>query len=296
MALLGIDVGRNLATPNSEILALGVNWVRAPITPDAPVQELHDRIEHLRHRRVKTALVIDSTAIGSMSFDEAAQFYRDSYASVVGAFECGNEADAGWNFGSPDNSAAGRRARRQQEGGPGFVEPSWIMDPQDLTALVNAFRAKVGEEFELWSGGLCCGQPEFLDSPGLNLSKATRVAIHPYGKEGAEATGLVNRYATKLENRPWGSRFLGADSIVVSEFGFPSAAGSLPSEQVQAQQIMGVTNTLVNQPRLGALILFCYDNNQDAGGFGLKAGSTAKAAFGLFQTLAMGVPGHSDVA
>ena len=56
---------------------------------------------------------------------------------------------------------------------------------------------------------------------------------------------------------------------------------------------MGVINTLIDQPRLNAMILFCYDNGQDVGGFGLKAGTTEKALFGQFVALAQARPGAS---
>src|SRR5438045_1309838 len=83
MGLLGIDVGRNLPVSNANIVELGVNWVRAPITPDAPAA-LHGRIRQLRNRGVKTVLVIDRSALGGMSFEEAARFYREAYGDVAG--------------------------------------------------------------------------------------------------------------------------------------------------------------------------------------------------------------------
>src|SRR5215510_8489362 len=110
MALLGIDVGRDLAISNAQIVELGVNWVRAPISPNADVQQIRERIRHLAQRRVKTALVIDSTAVGGSSFAEAAAFYADAYGGVVGAFECGNEADAGWDGTRQLNDPDGNRA------------------------------------------------------------------------------------------------------------------------------------------------------------------------------------------
>lgn len=286
MAELGIDVGRDLATSNDDIVDLHVTWVRTPITPHADVNAMRGRIESLRSDGVKVAMVIDSTAVGGMSFDEAANFYADAYGGLVGAFECGNEFDAGWQFGAEDNSAAARRAKRQREGGPGFEEASWILDPEVLTALLNAFRNRLGEEFELWSGGLVCGQPEFLDEPRLNLGAATRVAVHPYDKDAAGARGLLTRYANKLDSQPWGTRFHNADSMVVTEFGVPSAANDVPSEQFQAGEIVRVVNALVTHPRINAVMLFCYDNEQDRGGFGLKAGNRAKPAFELFQARA----------
>jgi hypothetical protein len=303
MALLGIDVGRNLATRNADILALGVNWVRAPITRDASVEEMRNRITRLSRRGVSTALVIDSSAIGGMSFEQTAEFYANAYGDIVASFECGNEADADWDGTGQQENPAGnsvearrqmRRERAEAAGDTNFVDPSSLMEPEEVTALLNAFRARLPEPFELWSGGFCCGQHQYLELPGLDLSSATRISIHPYGKEGALATKIVDDYADTLDSRPWGDRFRGgADSIVITEFGFPSSRGSAESERVQAQQVMGVIDTLIGHPRLNAMILFCYDNDQDQGGFGLKAGADEKAVFSQFQTLAANRPGAS---
>src|SRR5688500_6429098 len=102
-----------------------------------------------------------------------------------------------------------RRERALAAGDTSFVDPSSLMEPEEVTALLNAFRARLPEPFELWSGGFCCGQHQYLEHPGLNLSSATRVSIHPYGKQGDDATRIVDDYATTLDNVSWGERFRG---------------------------------------------------------------------------------------
>jgi hypothetical protein len=297
VAELGIDVGRNLVTPNEKILELGVNWVRFPVTPDAPVDELRGRIDHLRRRRVKTAMVIDNSARDGMSNEVAAEFYARAYADIIGAFEIGNEFDAGFEFGPQnDNTAEGRRNKRiaQFADVPDWQEPSWIMDPEEVSALLRAFRDRM-PGIELWSGGLVCGQPEFLDLPGLDLSPADRIAIHPYDKGGIDAGKLLDRYVEKLRTVSWDTSGLGRPRLVASEFGWPSAGGSPESEDEQGRMVDEIANALADHPHVAVAILFCYDNDQDIGGFGLIGGGRIKPAFNMYQQIAMGRPGASGL-
>jgi hypothetical protein len=85
---------------------------------------------------------------------------------------------------------------------------------------------------------------------------------------------------------PWDKTFLKHPHIVVTEYGWISDPNLDGSEDDQSLKLLGLATALADHDDLHAAILFCYDNDQDVGGFGLIAGGREKAAFATFQRFA----------
>jgi hypothetical protein len=216
MASLGLNVSRDGHHDPSLIRGLGATWLRIVATPE---HDLRDYFRQCRAAGLKILLVLARESGGDYAG------YAARYASLVDAWQVGNEAD--------------------------LVSPSsWTMTPAELAALGRSVRAILPRPHVLVCAGMASGQPEWLD--GMDISWCDALAVHGYLKDAPNPDDIED--LPDIPALVEGYRAFGKP-VIMSEWGWWGDAEPRASEEVRDMIAWAARTDLIE-----CMCYFCADD------------------------------------
>jgi hypothetical protein len=179
--------------------------------------------------------------------------FGQRYGDRVAWWQIGNECDAAPN-----------------------AESSWCMSQTKLNRLFRAAR-QVLPGARLLGPGLCSGLPQWAES--VEWERVDGIAFHPYGKNPGAWWRGKDWGTGELEPLLLGYRAIAERyqrPLFITEFGWQSVGDGSLTEEVQADYYGKMLTTLAADPRVEAVLPFCY---HDYRGFGLLDGGRRKPVY-----------------
>lgn len=230
MADIGLNVDRNGTTPLRDLQSLHATMARIVLMPDmSSLQTVKDyAVAGIRNLGV---IARESFVDDAWKDDAGLRLqllaYQEQYGPYLTAWQIGNEPD-------------------------GEGESSWKMDQASYTRLIRVARETLGNYVIIISGGLCSGQPQWLENVDLRYVDA--LAVHPYLKDAPndkdiedliDIPVLLDAYEPYAQGLPF----------VITEWGWWGEYSSRGEEE-----IYDMVQWAAGSKRIVGFFYFCYSD------------------------------------